>query len=70
MATGNLLSDVILPAASAVAGGLLIALALMTAFAAAGQALLLVRRVRALRAKGAQGHAPRPAAKGAVVAAD
>lgn len=72
MATGKLLSDVVLAAASALAGGLLIALALMTAFVVVGQALLMVRRTRTSRAKGAQGHARagRPAASGAGVAVD
>lgn len=65
MATGKL-------AASALAGGLLIALALMTAFVVVGQALLMVRRTRTSRVKGAQGHARagRPAASGAGVAVD
>lgn len=68
MATGKLLSDMVLAAASAVAGGLLIALALMTAFAAVGQTLLLARRIRASRVKRAQGHAAarRPATSGVV----
>ena len=72
MAIGKLLSDVVLAAASALAGGLLIVLALMTAFAVAGQALLMIRRTRISRVKGAQDHAraAQPASSGAAVAAD
>lgn len=60
MATEKLLSDVVLAAASDLAGSLLIALALMTVFVVVGQGLLLVRRVRG------QDHARagRPAASG------
>jgi hypothetical protein len=72
METGNLLSDLIFLAAIAVPGGLLVVLALMTAFVVVGQALLMVRRIQASRVKGARGHthAARSATSDAAVVID
>ncbi|HEX5412218.1 MAG TPA: hypothetical protein VFZ27_10180 [Terriglobia bacterium] len=55
MATGKLLSDVILPAANALAGGLVIGLALLAFFAAVGRMLLVFRRRRARLIAGTHG---------------
>ncbi|TAM82168.1 MAG: hypothetical protein EPN47_09475 [Acidobacteria bacterium] len=72
MLTEKLLSEVILGTANAVTGGLLVVLALMAAFVVVGQALLMVRRIRASRVKRTSGHdhVQAPATSGAAVAAD
>jgi hypothetical protein len=60
MVSGTMIGDSILSAGSAVAGGLLIALALMAAFVVLGRAVLTIRYSRAARDHGAagQGRAP------------
>lgn len=56
MTTGSLYIDVVSAAASALAGGLLLVLTLMTTFVVVGQALLVFQRSRAAQAKPTPGH--------------